>query len=279
VGDEGSVQTVMMTMRVVSVAALAALGMAQTVAGDTGFLDRTVSVGGHSYRYQVYVPPDYGTTTMWPVVMWLHGNGAQGDDGMLHTARGLADHIRLRRKEFPAIAVFPQAPPEGNWIEPDVQAIALGALDRTLSEFKCDPNRVSLVSYSMGAVGAYRIASRWPERFAALVAIAGRVEVSNLSPRLTEFDRALNPYVNARDPFAALADRLKPLAIRIYHGESDATISVDQSRRLFGALQSVNANATYTEFAGGDHNGAPEKALSEPGLFVWLLSQSRRATP
>ena len=248
---------------------------ATSFAVETGFLDRTTSVNGHSYRYQVYVPPDYDPAKAWPVVMWLHGNGTQGEDGLLQTARGLAEYIRLRRKEFAAIAVFPQAPPGGNWIEPDTQAIAVTALDKTLAEFKCDPARVSLVSYSMGAVGGYRIASRWPERFSALIAVAGRVEVSTLSERLAQFDRTLHPYVNASDPFAALADRLKPVAIRMYHGDKDATISVEQSRRLFAALKIVGADVTFTELAGVDHNGAPDKALSEPGLFAWLLSQTQ----
>ena len=51
---------------------------ATSFAVETGFLDRTTSVNGHSYRYQVYVPPDYDPAKAWPVVMWLHGNGTQG---------------------------------------------------------------------------------------------------------------------------------------------------------------------------------------------------------
>ncbi len=42
---------------------------------DTGFLDRTVTVAGHSYRYQVYVPADYLTKATWPVILFLHGGG------------------------------------------------------------------------------------------------------------------------------------------------------------------------------------------------------------
>lgn len=215
---------------------------------------------------------------LWPVVMWLHGNGTQGNDGLLPTARGLADYIRRHRSEFPAVAVFPQAPTGGNWIEPDTQAMAMSALNKTLAEFNGDPDRVSLVGYSMGAIGSYRIAARWPERFSALVAIAGHAEVSNRSAQLAAFDRAENPYVNAPDPFAALADRLKPLAIRLYHGDKDATISVDQSRRLFAALKHAGSDVSYTEFAGVDHNDAPDKALFEAGLFEWLLSRKLRET-
>ena len=244
-----------------------------TQAAETGFLDRVVTSGGRNHRYQVYVPAEYDSSRRWPVVLWLHGAGTQGSDGLLPTARGVGDYIRQYRGDFPAIAVFPQAPPGRNWIESDVEALAIMTLDRTLAEFSVDTDRISVVGYSMGAVGAYRIASRWPERFAALVAIAGRAEVSKLSPQLEQADRELHPYVNAADPFAALADQLKPMAVRLFHGENDSTIEAEQSRKLFAALQ--RAGARDTEFAGVDHNAAPDKAIFESGLFPWLLAQKR----
>jgi predicted peptidase len=244
---------------------------------DTGFLDRTVSVKGTVYRYQVYVPPGYDASKQWPVVLWMHGNGTQGSDGLLPTNRGLGEYIRVHRNDFEALAVFPQAPLGGNWIAPDTQAVAMATLDRTLAEFSCDRDGVSLIGYSMGAIGAYRIAYRWPERFSALVAIAGRVEVSTLTPELTAFDRALHPFVNASDPFAVLAARLGPLAIRLYHGDRDTVIEVDQSRRFSAALKAVGARATYTEFAGADHNATPVRAFDEQGLIPWLLAQQRQS--
>ena len=67
---------------------------AHPLAADTGFLDRTVAANGKSYRYQVYVPADYNSSRRWPVVIWLHGNGTQGSDGLLPTARGVGDYIR-----------------------------------------------------------------------------------------------------------------------------------------------------------------------------------------
>ncbi len=249
-----------------------AIPSASSEATETGFLDRTISVNGRSFRYQVYVPADYSPTRVWPVVMWLHGNGTQGTDGLLPTARGVADYIRRHRDDFPAVAVFPQAAPGANWIEPDTQSMAVSTLEKTLAEFHGDSDRVALVGYSMGAIGAYRIASRSPGRFSALIAIAGHVEVSTRSPQLAEIDRAQHPYVNAPDPFAALAERLKPLAIRLYHGDKDATIDVEQSRRLFAALKKAGADVSYTEFPGVDHNDAPDKALFEPGLFEWTCT-------
>ncbi len=40
---------------------------------ETGFLDRSVTLGGQTYRYQIYVPASYVTTQQWPVIVFLHG--------------------------------------------------------------------------------------------------------------------------------------------------------------------------------------------------------------
>ena len=58
---------------------------------ETGFLDRTITIGTKAYRYQVYVPADYTAAKQWPILLLLHGNGIQGDDGLLPTRRFLAD--------------------------------------------------------------------------------------------------------------------------------------------------------------------------------------------
>lgn len=80
-----------------------------------------------------------------------------------------------------------------------------------MSEFGGDPARLYLTGFSMGATGAYRIAYRWPARFAAIAAIAGRVDTSDAatySDRDKEADRKANPFVTAADPFAALAAKI-----------------------------------------------------------------------
>src|SRR5271166_6418633 len=56
---------------------------------ETGFLDRTATVEGVTYRYQVYVPADYTADKKWPVVLFLHGAGERGDDGLAQTKVGI----------------------------------------------------------------------------------------------------------------------------------------------------------------------------------------------
>ena len=265
-------------MKAATCAAVGLLFLQLPAFADTGFIDRGVTMGAKTYRYQVYLPPDHSSAKAWPVIVQLHGNGAQGQDGLLPTLRGLGDEIRMNRSRFPAVVLFPQAEPGKRWLDADMEELVMAQLDRTMKEFRGDPSRVYLTGFSMGATGAYRIAYRWSDRFAAIVAIAGRVDTSDAktySDRDREADRKANPFVNATDPFAALAGKIKHIPIRIFHGDADETVPVDQSRRLLPALKAAGADVRYQEYAGASHVGAADKAYADQALMTWLLTQHR----
>lgn len=78
---------------------------------ETGFLDRTTTVEGLTYPYQVYVPRDYDPARQWPVILFLHGAGERGSDGLLQTEVGLPSAIRRRPDRYPAIIVMRRRPP------------------------------------------------------------------------------------------------------------------------------------------------------------------------
>ncbi len=60
-------------------AALPALAQGHGEArAETGFIDRSLAMGGQTYRYQVYVPADYASRKDWPVTLFLHGSGERG---------------------------------------------------------------------------------------------------------------------------------------------------------------------------------------------------------
>ena len=258
-----------------------ALLCAAPARAETGFLDRTVQIRGQSYRYQVYVPAEHSPARTWPVIVELHGNGAQGTDGLFQTTGGLAAQVRRNRSRFPAIVLFPQCQPGRRWSQPEMEELVMAELDRAMEEFHGDPDRVYLSGYSMGASGAFRVASRWPERFAAMATIATRIQSSDGgSPDETALDRRTHPFTAATDQFAALATAIAGIPVWLFHGDSDKVIAVDESRRMAEALRKAGADYKYTEYPGVDHVVTAFKAYSEEELVPWLLTHRRqRRTP
>jgi predicted peptidase len=245
-------------------------------AAETGFLDRSVTSGATTYRYQVYVPIDFSAAKTWPVILYLHGGGAQGLDALLPTVGGLANDIRARRDAFPAIAVFPQASPNTTWSQPEMQNLALRELEQTMVEFHGDPARIYLAGYSMGGVGAYRMAYRSPQKFAALIVIAGRVEASSARGEpVSDADRKAYPYLVDKDPFAALARQIKSLPTWLFHGDADESVPVEQSRRMAAALQKTGTFVRYTEYYRGRHQETPNRAFADTDMLTWLWQQHR----
>ena len=90
---------------------------------ETGFLDRSITFKGQTYRYQVFVPTDYIPTKTWPIVLFLHGNTRQGTDRLRQTNGGFANDVRQNPSFFPAIIVFAQAQPNTRWLQPEMVGI------------------------------------------------------------------------------------------------------------------------------------------------------------
>ena len=236
---------------------------------ETGFLDRAVSVGGETYRYQVFVPRSFDPHKKWPVILFLHGVGERGDDGLQQTDIGIAHAIRQNTSRFPFIVVMPQCSKDKRWIHPAMQSQALAALDRSVKEFHGDRQRVYLTGLSMGGYGVWDMTAKYTGKFAAYVPICGGIYGPAKVPD-AHVGLAGDP--NVPDPYAETARRIGSTPIWIFHGGADDVVPVEESRKMARALQAAKANVRYMEYPGVGHN-AWDKAYAEPELIPWLLSQ------
>jgi len=151
------------TQQPLSVLALIALLASSAIARkhETGFLDRTVSVGGETYRYQVYVPRDLSSKKKWPIILFLHGVGERGDDGLQQTDIGIGHAIRAGASRFPFIVVMPQCRKDKRWIHAEMQRQAFAALEQAIREFHGDRERTYLTGLSMGGYGTWDMTARY----------------------------------------------------------------------------------------------------------------------
>jgi predicted peptidase len=248
-------------------------GVRAACAAETGFLDRALEDAGATWRYQVFVPSAFDPGRRWPVILFLHGGGERGSDGLRQTGEGLGNAIRQHPERFPAIVVFPQAPAGERWSGTAARH-ALEALDRSIREFHGDPARVYVVGLSMGGYGVVEIAGSHPERFAAAVSVCGGVFLSPAAAAR----HGMPPFAPSADPYGEAAERLKGIPVRLYHGADDDSVPVEESRLLAAALEARGANVKYVEYPGVGH-GSWIPAFDDPELWRWLLAQNRALTP
>ena len=233
---------------------------------QTGFLDRSIVHAGTRYPYQVYVPRTYDGSRAWPLVLFLHGAGERGDDGLRQTTVGIGPALRRWPERFPAIVVLPQAPLGTIWSgEPG--GAALAALEQTCEEAVIDPDRVYLTGLSMGGYGSWLLGYHHAARFAALLVICGGVG-----------DRPARPSsvpAGEGTPQQRVAARVGKLPIWIVHGEADLVVPVTESRRMVEALREVGAEVRYSELPGIEHD-AWTAAYGSESIASWLFAQRRR---
>ena len=182
-----------------------------SAAVETGFINKTVEAGGQSMPYVVYVPRDYSARRRWPVILFLHGSGERGDNGLAQTQVGIGTALRLHPERFPCLVVMPQAPNNGNWRGAS-NDLALKALDAVVDKYHGDRGRLYLTGLSMGGFGAWEIAAAHPDMFAALMPICG----------------GGNP--------AQMAPALKSLPIWVFHGGADPVVPPQRAREMVDAI-------------------------------------------
>jgi predicted esterase len=213
-----------------------------------GFHVRTVKTDQGDRKYTVYVPEGYDGSKAYPVVLFLHGAGERGEDGIVPAQVGLGPAIFNRPGGIPALVVFPQARRTWSAGSPDSNA-ALKALDDVMGSYKSDPKRVILTGLSMGGHGSWDLATAIPDRFAAVVPICGPGELE-------------------------AADRLKALPIWTFCGDADRDETVLNLRGMVEALRREGAQARLTEYRGVGHNSW-DRAYNNPELIDWMLAQQR----
>jgi predicted peptidase len=225
----------------------------------TGFLYKTLTLDNETYAYCVYVPPDYTPERAWPVVLFLHGSGERGTDGLLQTDVGIGHALRRNWRQIPAIVVLPQCRPEQTWVGP-MGRMALRCVEETSHEYHLDPQRLYLTGLSLGGQGAWYIAASLPDRFAAVLVICGFTELGQSTGEA-----------------AKLAPRLTNVPIWVFHGEQDTSVPVTKAREIVEAIRKAGGHVDFTEYKDGTHF-IWDRVYDNRETWRWLFEQ-KRPTP
>src|SRR5947209_580444 len=110
----------------------------------------------HSARltlpYATWLPSGYSPRRRWPVILFLHGFGERGEDGLSQT-RGFGQFLRRNPERFPCLVLMPQLPCSRTRWEGEANELAQRALDEVVSRYHGDRHRLYLTGCSMGGAG------------------------------------------------------------------------------------------------------------------------------
>ena len=215
---------------------------------------------GQQMPYRVFVPPSWDGKTSLPIVVMLHGAGAD-ENTYMDQSGGLLPRLAAQHGyivvsplgfaplgaygnplRLPAVfgesaaaatqraAVTPARQRELNLSELDV----ISALEIVTEEYGADRSRTFLAGHSMGSGGAWHLAARYPERWRAVAPMSG-------------------PFVDAATyPF----DLIRRLPIFMTEG-TGATPSLEGSRALARHMRDGEFVFEYLEVDGNHGSMVP----------------------
>jgi predicted peptidase len=150
-----------------------------------------------------------------------------------------------------AYAVAPQCPEKFYWnhLIDDLNSL----LDGVLASHPIDEDRVILTGFSMGGFGTCEWAYRSPDRFAALVPVAGTVVPSG-----------------KQQPCA-----LSTIPMWVIHSQMDKSVPVDASDAFVNLMTSCGGQPKYSRYEEEDHVMTAMRAYHDQEVYDWMLSQRR----
>ena len=102
-------------------------------------------------------------------------------------------------------------------------------LQRVRGQYKIDENRVYLMGHSMGGIGTWKIAPKYPDVWAAIAPISGNGAPDTLG-------------------------KIRNVPEIIVHGDNDPTVNVSGSRTMVARLKELGVEHKYIEVPGGLHS-------------------------
>ena len=215
------------------------------------FKSGTYTKDGSALKYRYYLPENYDSSVSYPVVMFLHGETRKGNDNeqQLYNAQDLFDKVIEQESTNPCILVAPQCSADNSWT--DLSDMIDGVVNDIQNQYSVNSEKIYISGYSEGTEGCYKVVSDNPDKYAGIIAIAGK-----------------------GDTTSAQAIAKNNTGVMIFAGSEDDTEINDSSKAIYKALVENGAtNVEYKEIYGEGHN-ILKSAANTSGLLDWLFAKN-----
>ena len=212
-------------------------------AGRTGDIRRhyLLETANEIMPYRTYVPKAYNGSKPFPLIIALHGLGGTEDSFFDNYGAGLPPlaeshgYILATPLGYRVDGSYgwglgnPPADPATRRTQDFSEQDVMQVLQRMRQLYKIDESRIYLMGHSMGGIGTWKVAPKYPDIWAAIAPISGNG----------------NP---------ATLEKLRGVPEIIVHGDADPTVSVSGSRTMVAKLKELGIEHKYIEVPGGLHS-------------------------
>jgi acetyl esterase/lipase len=198
------------------------------------------------YPCLVDLPHDYDAdpAKRWPLILFLHAGDQRGNNLQPVRTTGLPGAVAEGR-QVPAIVISPQCP----WGE-DWNRLVLGQLlDEVSAKYRVDPDRIYVTGTSLGGDATWDLGMSYPERFAAIIPIAGEGDFAD-------------------------AARIKDIPTWAFQGEKDEIIPTSETINMVNAVRQAGGHPHLTLLSGRGHD-VWGQVYATDALYTWLFAQKR----
>lgn len=197
------------------------------------------------YQYLTYLPKQYDLSgkKQWPLIIYLHGKSACGNDLDKVKRYGLP-FFTDRGMQLDAIAVAPQCPEGKNWTTEDWFTPFMNEL---AEKYRIDTTRIYLTGMSLGGFGTWDLAIKYPHKFAAIAPLCGGGRPQQVCV-------------------------IKDVPIWVIHGDQDEQVPISRSEEMVDALKKCGGNPKFTVLKGYPHD--IHRTYGDENLYKWMLQFS-----
>jgi predicted peptidase len=217
---------------------------------------------GTTAGYYEYLPPHYGNGALYPLLVFRHGVGENGN--------GASELDKVLAHGPPKLIEADAWPEARNFVVLSVQHPGSGCptsqemddfFTFALESYDIDPKRVYLTGLSCGAIGSWNyLGDHLNEDVAAAVLICG----------------------DARGAFAKAQCDLGKVPIWAFHGDEDMSVTIDKAQvpieSLQGCANPAPVDLKFTVYPGVPHDSwTMTYDLSNPqnDIYAWLLTHEK----
>lgn len=219
-----------------------------------------LDVANEIIPYRMYVPTAYDGSRAFPLIVALHGLGGTEDSFFENYDRAFPPLAERHGYIVAAPLGYrvdgsygwgvgaPPSDPATRRLQERSEADVMEVLRIVRQQYRIDDSRIYLAGHSMGAIGTWRIAPKYPDIWAAIATFSGSGQPDTLT-------------------------RIKHIPEFVVHGDADPTVNVQGSRAMVTRAKELGIEVTYIEVPRGNHSNVV--APNFPGAFEFFNRHRR----